>query len=269
MPGKYDELVAQLLGGAERGRYDCPVCGKRNTLSVSRQGGVLLYHCFRSSCELHGKVETGLPSPEYLAKVLAARKAQPFSIPDYFQHPYAAEAAVDFVVDYQLDRLMVEHRLSLRYDPREHRLVFLIPDAASQDMRKGPQWPVDAVGRTLNKSYIDRKWKMYGTGEHPFLIRSRDGKGDTLVLVEDAVSAAKVSYVAPCLALLGTNISHHHIPVLVRYDQAILALDEDATSKAVKYLDVLSGLVNRARVVMLSRDLKEERVEDIPAVIGL
>lgn len=266
---KYDKLISDLLGNAEKGRFDCPICGKRNTLSVSRQGGVLLYHCFVSSCELHGKVETGLPSPEYLEKLLTAKKEAPFHIPEYFQHPYSADAAVDFIVYYALDKLMVDRRLSLRYDPREHRLVFLIPALASQGEDTSQQWPVDAVGRTLNKSYIDRKWKMYGTGEHPYVIQTKAERTETLLLVEDAVSAAKSSYSCDTCALLGTNITYHHIPIITRYDRVVLALDEDATTKAVKYLDILSGLTKSARVVMLQRDLKEEPVEDIAKIVGV
>jgi DNA primase len=85
-------------------------------------------------------------------------------------------------------------------------------------------------------------------------LKREDGKGYVL-LVEDCVSACVASSCFNSIALLGTNIPDESIKYLIRYDKLYIALDDDATGKAIK----LQKQLNYYRptfIVPLKKDIK-------------
>ena len=112
----------------------------------------------------------------------------------------------------------------IRYDVRMNRVVFLI---------RGGKRVVDAVG------------KPYTCGGH-------SGRA---VVVEDCASASCVVPTICGVALLGTNLLTEHIEVLKQYDRVFVALDKDATDKAITMVRTLHSHVP-TRLMVLHTDLK-------------
>ena len=141
----------------------------------------------------------------------------------------------------------------IRYDRYTHRAVFLV---------KKDDNLVDAVGRALYKNKKP-KWYRYGNSGYPFVA----GKSDTAILVEDVVSALTISKYCTGIALLGTNLLQTHIDVLKNYKKVGIALDKDASKKAVKILDDLALSMN-VKFLLLEDDIKEMMDEDVEKLVN-
>jgi len=93
---------------------------------------------------------------------------------------------------------------------------------------------------------------------------------DRLLVVEDIPSAVKVSsmttpFTRVC-ALNGTHISQDGLKELIDSgleDNVVLALDEDASEKALTYSRELGLHLGRVRVLLLHRDLKNMNEKEI------
>ena len=120
---------------------------------------------------------------------------------------------------------------------------------------------VDAVGRSLTNR--KPKWYRYGNSGYPFIT----GKSDTAIVVEDVVSALTISKYCTGIALLGTNLLQTHIDVLKNYKKVGIALDKDASKKAVKILDDLALSMN-VKFLLLEDDIKEMMDEDVEKLVN-
>ena len=49
-------------------RVDCPSCNSKNTLSISNDDGVILYHCYKLRCNAKGAVHQGLTAQYFLSE---------------------------------------------------------------------------------------------------------------------------------------------------------------------------------------------------------
>ena len=100
---------------------------------------------------------------------------------------------------------------------------------------------------------------------HNFIIG--DNK-DLAVVVEDCTSACVVSHEATGIALLGTNLLTEHLHYVKPYKNIVVALDRDATDKAIDIQRKIAIHVDKCRVMILERDLKYENKETIKEMFG-
>ena len=128
----------------------------------------------------------------------------------------------------------------IRSDIRLNRVVFLVK-------QKGRV--VDAAGRSLDGR--GPKWYRYASSKYPFVC----GSGSDAIIVEDCASSCAVHGNAVGVALLGTSLLTEHIDTLKRYDRVFVALDKDASDKAVTMLRTLHSHVP-TRLMILHTDLK-------------
>jgi len=228
-------------------RSDCPVCGKRNTFSVTDNGLQRLWYCFHADCNVSGR--TGVTLSKDTSKDIFTPKQQPLSITNRFSEFEMPDTFVS--VGRSLDAELYLRRVGaydaylagavdLRYDIRMNRVVFLIRDGRKV---------VDAVGRSLDAR--TPKWYRYSSSKHPFIC----GRASSAVLVEDCASACSVYGTTVGVALLGTNLLSQHIDVLKQYDRVFVALDKDATDKAIAMVRTLHSHVP-TRLMVLRTDLK-------------
>jgi DNA primase len=131
-------------------------------------------------------------------------------------------------------------RADIRYDFKRNRVVFLVKDGNKV---------VDAAGRSIDGR--TPKWYRYSSSKHPFIC----GSGATAILLEDCASACAVSESTVGVALMGTNLLTEHIDVLKQYDRVFIALDKDATDKAIGMVRTLHTHVP-TRLMVLRTDLK-------------
>lgn len=105
------------------------------------------------------------------------------------------------------------------------------------------------------------KTKPYRLVDEPWLAWFDTIAAGTVVLVEDFLSALKVSRHFQTVCLLGSHISEEmllEIIGVVGNRDVVVALDADATSKAIKFIAENRFIAPNFRAVVLSKDLKYE-----------
>ena len=229
-------------------RMDCPACGKKNTFSVSDTGGERLWFCFHADCGGRGRTgfrirkDTGI-HPLLRNKSLETNNNSSisFELPDTFVALSREPRAESYVKRANAYDAYLAGRVDIRYDFRMNRVVYLIKDGRQV---------VDAAGRSLDN--IKPKWWRYGKSGNPFVC----GASRVGVLLEDCASACSVSSFLSGVALLGTNLQDSHLPYLRKYDRLLVALDKDATKKALDLVRRLQA-IRPTSLVVLNKDVKD------------
>jgi len=215
------------------GRYDCPECGSRNSLSITRRETRILYHCFDASCNAKGQVK-GINDPNDVDAIIKGSiggdvQQSNWTVPDYFVK-----------VDEQY------------YDPKKDRIIWYVKN------NKGVI--VGAHGRKLLWSKKDSvpKWWKYGDTSYPYVTHChRDNY--TGVIVEDCKSADKVSAsgMADGIALGGTELPSSSIKHLKHYTKIWVALDRDASQKSFNIATQIKSYgVPDVKIKILYEDIK-------------
>lgn len=231
-------------------RFTCPVCNKNNTLSVTNREGQLMWNCFYAGCSsTRGKEVVPLNVSDVQKKLRALATDCEFSVPDHFVSIGTREECIVYLGKNNSLDAHAQKRADIRYDPKENRIVFMVKDDRGTI--------VDACGRTFYKN-VKPKWKRYGSSGHPFIC----GNSSTAIIVEDCPSACSVSRVATGIALMGTSLQAQHKAFIKRFDKVIIALDKDATKKAIDMHREVSYFADTT-VAMLDDDLKYATQEDI------
>ncbi len=232
-------------------RSDCPVCGKKNTFSVTDDGLNRMWHCFHADCNVSGRTGITL-SREHAKKALSrarslktatpssSRTNNTYEIPDTFVSVSRSLDAETYVKRVNAYDAYLAGRVDIRFDFKRNRAVFLV---------KHGNRVVDATGRSLNGR--NPKWYRYGTSHYPFVC----GHHSTAVVVEDCASACAISNIVTGVALMGTSLLPQHLATLSNYPNFFVALDKDATDKAVDMVRVLRS-VAPTKMMILRTDLK-------------
>ena len=237
-----------------RYRSDCPVCGKKNTFSVTDDGLQRLWYCFHADCNVSGRTGITL-TKEHASRALkrgtqtkpsAPRTNNTYEIPDTFVSLSRNLNAELYVKRVQAYDAYLAGRADIRYDFKRNRAVFLI---------KQGNKVVDAAGRSIDGRAP--KWYRYGSNKHPFVC----GSGTHAILVEDCASACAVSESTVGVALLGTNLLPEHIETLQKFQTVYVALDKDATDKAIDMVRTLSPYVS-TKLMVLRHDLKNMKKDE-------
>ena len=253
MSPKWLKGYVESLTIAPYGRYrsDCPLCGKPNTFSVTDNGFERLWNCFHADC--HTKGATGISltkensSQAFVKKQTKQKEIEvDFVIPDTFVSLSRNINAENYVKQVHSYDAYLSGLADIRYDFQRDRVVYLVKDGDKV---------VDATGRSLTNS--KPKWLRYGNSRYPFL----SGEGGNLFIVEDCPSACSISNLVRGLALMGTSLLDSHIQVIQNYKKIFVALDRDATRKAVDIVRHLSNYVP-TKLVVLKKDLKNMEREE-------
>ena len=235
-------------------RYDCPVCGAKNTFSVTDDGLQRKWYCFHADCNVKGY--TGVTLNSENAASVFAKRASPetpqvsdsiYEIPHTFVPLSRSVDAELYLRKVGVYDSYLQNRADIRYDVKKNRVVFLVK-------KKGVI--VDAVGRLING--IGPKWYRYANSKQPFIC----GEHSAAIVVEDCASACSCSHKMAGVALMGTNLLQEHIDALRRYDKVIVALDKDATDKAIEMVRVLAQEGVPAKLAVLNNDLKNMEREE-------
>jgi ribosomal protein L37AE/L43A len=235
-------------------RINCPFCGGKKTLSITKRDGKLIWNCFKASCEASGIQYEGRSQSEikhYLAGrnqvVLKKTPEIPEIQSDIKNHP----RAVEYLKKVNSFDAYEKKAIKISYAPTEDRVLFFNSD------RTG------CVGRTL-KEHVRPKWKAYGEFNSLLSV----GNQETAVLVEDAASACAVYATNQFtgVALLGTHLSFTQRNLLKQYKSLIVCLDKDASKKAIYLRSQLIG-VTECRIVFLTRDLKMYQPDEVKRIL--
>ena len=224
-------------------RTDCPVCERFNTLSVTDFNNCIKYNCFHADCDVRGVFTKELSEDSFnLAdKKIYTAPADSFTTTLRRNNfPYEALRYLEQVGCYEA---FIDKKADIQYDYKRDRVVFCVTDKSGTI--------VDAAGRAL-KPNIKPKWFRYGSARMPFIC----GSSKHGVIVEDCASATRIGHLVTGIALLGTHLFEGALSFLKGYDKITLALDHDATAKAVGMLGDIKWQVEDVNMIVLERDLK-------------
>jgi hypothetical protein len=242
------------IGG--RQYFTCPSCRAEHErkLSVLRVADGVVYRCFRASCGLGGGFIPTTPSLGY--------GVEKIFVPKPFYE--ATEALPTPIVEWLITKYGVTREEistnGLLYAPESNRLVIPIRDWRGYDL--GIQAKRLPNIRGGDPVYSGQKACNYYVHEGPYLcfpvgpLRTTD----TMVFVEDPLSAIRVARFANACALLGHSLNENMIPELKRWwrgDRAILALDPDAYTQALKAKEKYCLYFGTLEVRKLSNDPKD------------
>lgn len=241
-----DYITSLGLSHGESRRMDCPECGKKGTFSVTNNNGQHLWNCFHASCGTKGRTSTRITADNadnMLSKLRKKHGEQTSPYPEVpFEKPKSWSRQISQKGLEYVDSVNTSGRYDdIYYDVRHKRLVYAIHDKQGR--------LVDGAGRTLINARP--KWYRYGNYRGGFRI----GTSDTAFVVEDIPSAISISDWATGYALLGTSLRDEHIQDLVGFKRVVVALDKDATDKALTIMRALNTLVPTG-ILMLDKDLK-------------
>ena len=262
-PMKTKDYVESLgLHNGESRRLDCPSCGHKKTFSCTNDGGTLMWNCFHAECAEKGRTDRRITrdnSDNILAILSKNTHKETTSCPEVpFEKPKSWSRVIPpRGLDY-VNLVNTSGRYDdIYYDVVRERLVYPIYDTLGL-LR-------DGVGRTMTGQRP--KWYRYGNYEGGFRI----GTSDTAVVVEDVPSAISISEWVSGYALLGTSLRERHINELLTYRRVVVALDKDATDKALTMVRTLNNIVP-TEMLILDKDLKtlgdEERERTIRTAIA-
>lgn len=251
------------ISNGESRRFDCPFCGGKNTLSISKQLGKLQWCCFRASCNTRGISDYTL-SKEELIKSFTKEKRD-FFIPDYFTSPLSNEDAVKYLKRNNCLKAYVDKLADIWYDPKEHRIVFGIK-------WKGKRY--GAIGKKLGANSVSissySRWYRYSTSNisTPFSIVVESNMG-SVILVEDCASACNAATIINSVALLGTNLTDAYKNFIVsNFTSFVIALDKDASVKAIQIQRQLK-CYGQTDVLFLNKDIKYWNEEELKCLRNL
>ena len=240
-----DQLPSLDMDSSYRG--DCPICGGRNTFTVSRNIGGIIYNCYKNTCKLSGKSDRPITIADLSnMKESKAHNNAAFNEPTHWvrSHP----AMNEWMLQYDLNA----RHIDTRYDVKEDRVVFLV---------KKDRKIVDATGRVVGGNTYAPKWKRYGEAQVPYVY----GEGEVAVVVEDCVSASVVGEMENLVGfgLLGTNLLAQYVDYLKPYSKIIVALDPDAKRKTLQITSTLRSTFPNVYALNLQDDIKYRMPSDM------
>jgi hypothetical protein len=234
---------------------NCPFCGGRKTLGVAVRQGKKLWHCFKVSCGIRGTRSVGMSTGalrKRLHGVEASKRTKRLAeVPALVSDPSFHPAVLKYLEDNNCIEAYHGGLIRVEYAPAEHRVLFFSND------EKG------AVGRTMDGAIP--KWKQYGNIEGVVKV----GTGDVGVIVEDVPSACSISRLQGFIgcALLGTVLSNVQKAQLNHFKEVVVALDKDASRKAIELSRRLEGRV-KCRVILLEEDAKHMTVGSLRSLLA-
>ena len=229
---------------------DCPICNGVKKFTATNKEGLILYNCYRNSCDVKGATITNMLAETVKNKIQGIEEAiepKKFTMPEYITDGNNAYVQ-RFTRRWDLN-------VNLMYDVKSRRAVFPI-------YKNGRI--IDAIGRALYNA--QPKWYKYGGSAKYYSYCIRPSKG-IAVVVEDVVSATVVGETllgVTGVALLGTSLLKEHKEYLDTFDKIIVALDPDALGKTIEYTKELKSYCDPSEVygLQIEDDLKYKREED-------
>jgi len=162
----------------------------------------------------------------------------------------------DFLDKYCINNI----NIPVLYDPLERRIAFMIQKDGEN---------VDAIGRALD-IWRKPKWKRYSDINSAIIVPFDAPPKPNLIIVEDIISAWKaVTYLddTDAMPLLGTSLSTNNLnKIWDTYTSVTIALDKDATDKAISMSRRIFVGVDKCKVVALELDIKDMTIEEIQNV---
>ena len=98
----------------------------------------------------------------------------------------------------------------------------------------------------------------------------RNPRSDTVIIVEDQLSAMRASLYMNAVALLGTNLNEERADEIKRqrFDRHLIALDKDARAIMMQHALRWRSLL-QLRPILIEKDLKDSSEQEIKEILGV
>ena len=220
------------IRSGESKRSSCPKCHRHNTFTLSREDIRFNQQQRNKTKGIQNDRTTTLSNLAY------------------------ANICSDFLDTYCINNISIP----VLYDPLERRVAFMIQKYGEN---------VDAIGRALDV-WRKPKWKRYSDIDSAIVVPFDAPPKPNLIIVEDIISAWKaVTYLkdTDAMPLLGTSLSTNNLnKIWDTYQNVTIALDKDATDKAIQMSRRIFVGVDKCKVVALELDIKDMAIEEIQNV---
>jgi hypothetical protein len=257
-------IASKIPKGTTDNQILCPWCrgGEHGDKAFSvtiREDGVGLFMCHRVSCRKHGRIYlNGQIGLSVAQDARSQRKLNPY------------EGSSRLLNDDELKTLEAVYGFN-RGDVKRGRLFCDVSSSRLGITICGPTGNIRGVELRLFKSAIGkRKTWSHPEVDEPWLgWFSGPNSQEPVVLVEDVLSALKVSRQFVAVSLMGSHLKLDDLMEVCRYtDQVVLCLDRDATSKAIDFKKRFMFICPQLRVVPLpGPDLKYLPDRDIRSLV--
>lgn len=234
-----ESSIKRLCSGLRVGEtkyYKCIFCNAEheNKLSITKFQDCIKYHCFRAKCGAKGII--------YCTP--GAMSAWDLFTPRIYTKPLVPVPPA--ILKQYLRGTELRDVGGIRYAPEDNGVLLPIHDSNSF-----------VTGHILRKLSGMPKYSTYfrELNPHSYYLSRMDN--NALVIVEDILSAIKVSKFQNSMALLGTNLTSHGLSSIVREDPSsiVVMLDPGAEDAATKIASKLSSMFS-VRVVFNNKDPK-------------
>jgi len=263
--------IASGLDTGESHRGICPEClggsSGEQSFSVNKVSDVTAsYICFRATCGLgSGMVATYNDGSRVFrsgTKAVSENKRTPDMYP-------LSQDAVDLLKEkYGLTEQQIRYSgVKLTYDKR---LAF--PIRSPNNVHKGFSIRKEKELYSGSREYgsIPKSWKFIKDKEQSQASwyrckRHSKKNSNQLVVVEDMLSAVRLTPYCDSVALLGTNLLRPVIKTIKqhRYEAVWLGLDEDAIKKAFSLVRRLQSELPNMNVMYLPKDIKNMTEDEL------
>lgn len=255
-----------LLLDERRNGLLCPFCHggqtKEKTLSLMHSPNGIQWKCWRASCDKRGRLSLSLGTFDQGVPVgdLEAGARGTDMAPYYTLQPLTKAWCDELMDKYSLLKTDAVSKGWMSND--FGHLVIPLAQACR-----------GVIGHEFRSLNGTPKSRMNLTSIKAFPRNAIDSKTDkeTVIIVEDSISALKVSKVCRAYSLQGTNLTQNHVEELAKDWPAkryLLALDKDATQKAADYVKRFSFFIPNLMLCPLKKDLKYYYVADIESLVA-
>lgn len=240
-----NEITRIKISDEETKRIDCLFCGGNKTMTLTKRDGNLIWNCYKASCNAKGVARVNR-SAATIKSALSKRLSRNStrigrSFPELVVTARNRDKVEIYLRENHCFDALDNGLVNIKYAPKEDRVLFYTQDG------------LGAVGRSLAGQ--KPKWMAYGDTSNGF----QCGNGGTAVIVEDAASACAVASSSSeftGFALLGTQLTKKHVNKLLHFPTLIVALDQDASIKGLRFKRELMGVHKNVRLNVLKEDLK-------------
>jgi hypothetical protein len=241
----------------------CPVCNggtsREKSFSVTVDPSGILFNCHRSSCEGgRGIIATG-------TSVVGADRIKPEL--RIFKHP------TEGLTDYDLSQFSRRYGITSQelidnnvvQCPSRGSIVYPIYNFMGYEIGKQERWYSWSKRRPF-----ERKALYYREMDYPTLYVPRTSPlTDRLYVVEDTLSAIKISRLYTACALLGTSLNNELLLLFkeAKIKELVLLLDPDAFTKSIRIKREYSLYFDEIRIVQLPDDPKDMNFDDLQEML--
>lgn len=245
----------------------CPLCrggtGNEKSLNIyNRHDGIVFFICHRASCSWYGRVYAN-------GNINSGHADGPANQPTFVKREFKGKTRQ--LNQDERDLLRAFYGLTykeigwyrLAIAEESGRLV--VPILGPNTQQRG------VITRGLPTAQVE------GPKADPYRVLDEIWQGwfwlaqssfNQIILVEDVFSAMKAARFCTSIALLGTNLGLDALYEIMRFsDSIVLALDKDASSKALSYQAKYKFICPNLRVVLLDKDLKYKQDSEIKELL--